>query len=137
MVDCTALEMRRTGNRTVGSNPTLSAIAKSLMLLRFVGEATPRRKCAILTAMGHCGGRIKLDQNRESAHISLAPIPTVRFEELDAFKAGPVDLLDCPAEQKLLLLHFPIKHDRVGSRKGRAIHPHRLSAADDRLENAW
>ncbi len=27
MVDCTALEMRRTGNRTVGSNPTLSAIA--------------------------------------------------------------------------------------------------------------
>ncbi len=26
MVESTALEMRRTGNRTVGSNPTLSAI---------------------------------------------------------------------------------------------------------------
>jgi hypothetical protein len=30
VVESTALEMRRTGNRTVGSNPTLSATAKSL-----------------------------------------------------------------------------------------------------------
>ena len=28
MVESTALEMRRTGNRTVGSNPTLSAIIR-------------------------------------------------------------------------------------------------------------
>ena len=28
MVESTALEMRRTGNRTVGSNPTLSATMK-------------------------------------------------------------------------------------------------------------
>jgi len=27
VVECTALEMRHTGNRIVGSNPTLSAIA--------------------------------------------------------------------------------------------------------------
>lgn len=30
MVESTALEMRRTGNRTVGSNPTLSAIQSLL-----------------------------------------------------------------------------------------------------------
>ena len=30
MVESTALEMRRTGNRTVGSNPTLSARQSSL-----------------------------------------------------------------------------------------------------------
>ena len=29
MVESTALEMRRTGNRTVGSNPTLSATSAS------------------------------------------------------------------------------------------------------------
>ena len=39
MVDCTALEMRRTGNRTVGSNPTLSATAQSQELLFAVGSA--------------------------------------------------------------------------------------------------
>ena len=33
MVESTALEMRRTGNRTVGSNPTLSAILKALKSL--------------------------------------------------------------------------------------------------------
>ena len=35
MVESTALEMRRMGNRTVGSNPTLSAILKPLVLRRF------------------------------------------------------------------------------------------------------
>ena len=33
MVECTALEMRRTGNRTVGSNPTLSATFNMLIAL--------------------------------------------------------------------------------------------------------
>ena len=31
MVESTALEMRRTGNRTVGSNPTLSAMQSKLL----------------------------------------------------------------------------------------------------------
>ena len=35
MVESTALEMRRMGNRTVGSNPTLSAILKPLVLRHF------------------------------------------------------------------------------------------------------
>ena len=34
MVESTALEMRRTGNRTVGSNPTLSATPKTEALSR-------------------------------------------------------------------------------------------------------
>ena len=33
MVESTALEMRRTGNRTVGSNPTLSARSVSIIEL--------------------------------------------------------------------------------------------------------
>ena len=36
MVESTALEMRRMGNRTVGSNPTLSAIVKPLISLDFL-----------------------------------------------------------------------------------------------------
>ena len=36
MVESTALEMRRAGNGTVGSNPTLSAITKSLTLKHFL-----------------------------------------------------------------------------------------------------
>ena len=42
MVESTALEMRRTGNRTVGSNPTLSAIAEHDPMHRD-GAAGPNR----------------------------------------------------------------------------------------------
>jgi hypothetical protein len=46
VVESTALEMRRTGNRTVGSNPTLSAnlkplIALDLMMPVRVGGSAP------------------------------------------------------------------------------------------------
>ena len=46
MVESTALEMRRTGNRTVGSNPTLSASLRS----RFAaGISVGRRLNAIIS----------------------------------------------------------------------------------------
>lgn len=35
MVESTALEMRHTGNRIVGSNPTLSAIIRAIDFMRF------------------------------------------------------------------------------------------------------
>ena len=46
MVESTALEMRRTGNRTVGSNPTLSAMASrpTSLLLRSAGLSLDDRR---------------------------------------------------------------------------------------------
>ena len=47
MVESTALEMRRTGNRTVGSNPTLSAIEQVARGPLGIGEANPARSASI------------------------------------------------------------------------------------------
>ena len=44
MVESTALEMRRTGNRTVGSNPTLSAKAVRVMVLKFPSRPRTRQE---------------------------------------------------------------------------------------------
>jgi hypothetical protein len=48
-----------------------------------------RRKRATLRTSVDFGGALKPQQNRESAHISLAPIPAVRFEEADATTGAP------------------------------------------------
>ena len=68
MVESTALEMRRTGNRTVGSNPTLSAIPKTLVLLD-LRMAPNARKCAIVTELDDCRGAPQGHRSSESVHI--------------------------------------------------------------------
>ena len=46
MVDCTALEMRHTGNRIGGSNPSLSAIAQfAVQHARFRSDAQRLAYC--------------------------------------------------------------------------------------------
>ncbi len=52
MVESTALEMRRAGNRTVGSNPTLSATYKSLIWHYFSELQMSRGSAPLLPVIG-------------------------------------------------------------------------------------
>ena len=63
MVESTALEMRRTGNRTVGSNPTLSAIGSGIARIQMSRDETSlnfpykcRHKCAWRESDGEPAG---------------------------------------------------------------------------------
>src|SRR4051794_22451114 len=51
-----------------------------------------RLKCATLSRLGDCRDAFELHQIRESAHISLAPIPTVPFEEVGATEGARVSI---------------------------------------------
>jgi hypothetical protein len=50
VVESTALEMRHTGNRIVGSNPTLSATQFPSPALNQDSPREPARNCGILAA---------------------------------------------------------------------------------------
>jgi hypothetical protein len=52
VVESTALEMRRTGNRTVGSNPTLSASVFHSSTLGWATQDTTSAKLKLLKTFG-------------------------------------------------------------------------------------
>ena len=83
MVESTALEMRRTGNRTVGSNPTLSAITRCTVLKRaanfrksrdsaiFDGASRPNNGCwGYQLAQSH--GRLQARLSANGARFGFA-----------------------------------------------------------------